>query len=841
LISDFNYRKIKYLKGWHIFQCSTPGIPSHKSIIMIKTNLRQIIRSAVGHKTHTAINIAGLAISIAACLLLFAVVRYELSYDKFQKDYKNIYRIVRQEKDADGIDYGSGIPFPARDALRTDFPGITTGSLVASFGSQVTIPEANLPGRKLIEETGVFFGDPQLFQVFSYNWLAGSPTVLEEPNVTVLTKKTATKYFGDWRNAVGKLVKLNYALLRVNYTATVKVGGILEDIPGNSDFPFKIVTSFQTLKANAGPRGFPDRWGSVTSNFQMFMLLPENISPAKMNAQLSEFSKKRYPDNHNLSNLNYLQPLRELHFDNRFDNFGDHITSKSTIWTLSLIGIFIIVMACINFINLSTALAVRRSKEMGIRKVLGSDRRQLFGQVIGETAFVVAIAITLATGIAALCVPLIKYISPVQEALSLFNRETMVFLVSVLVLVTIFSGIYPALVLSGFKPVLALKNKITSATVGGISLRRGLVVTQFTISQVLIVGTIVAISQMKYVRNANLGFNKDAVFLINVNADSAVHTQSEVFKQKLLQTPGIKSVSFSSEAPSSDNASSTNFSYDHKPEQSFDLFRKYADQDYFATYGLQLAAGRIYSKSDTVKEVIVNETLVKRLNIKNPSDIIGKEIRMGTAPWKTIVGVVKDFNATSLREEIRPMIIAQRKDRYAVFGIQFRSSDIAKTQAAVESIWNDHFPAHAFTGSYMDENIARFYRQEEQLSLLYKVFAGIAIFISCLGLYGLVSFMAVQRKKETGIRKVLGASVRDIVFLFSKELTLLIMAGFLIAIPVSYTLMNNWLQDFAFRIQINPAMFLMVILLSVIIAWITVGYISIKAAIANPVRSLRSE
>lgn len=813
---------------------------------MIKNNLKLIIRTAAGHKTHTVINIAGLAISVAACLLLFAVVRYELSYDKFQTDYENIYRVARQEKDADGIDYGSGIPFPARDALRTDFPQITTGSLFASFGSQVTVPRTNeqdnSPEKKFIEETGFFFSDPQFFEVFkSYKWLAGSPAVLNEPNVTVLTKKMADKYFGDWRNAQGKSLRLNYAMLRVNYTATVTVAGILEDVPGNSDFPFKIVSSFQTLKANAGPRGFPDRWGAVTSNFQLFMLLPENISPAKMNAQLTEFSRKRYPDNSDLSNLNFLQPLRDLHFDNRYDNFGDHVTNRSTIWTLSLIGIFIIVMACINFINLSTAQAVRRSKEIGIRKVLGSNRLQLFAQVMGETAFIVVVSVALAIIIAWSCLPFMKYISPVQEQLSLFNGQTILFIIVTMVLVTLFAGIYPALILSGFKTISALKNKITSATVGGISLRRGLVVTQFTISQVFIAGTIVAITQMEFVRNADLGYNKEALYLINVNADSTVHMQSEVFKRKLLQTPGVQSVSFSSEAPSSDNASSTNFTFDHRPEESFDIFRKFADEDYFATYGLQLTAGRVYSKSDTVKEVIVNETLVKRLGIKNPSDIIGKEIRMGGAPWKTIVGVVKDFNANSLREEIRPMIIAQRRDRYAVFGIKLRSSDIAKTQAAVESAWNAHYPAYAFTGSYLQENIDNFYRQEEQLSLLYKIFAGIAILISCLGLYGLISFMAVQKKKETGIRKVLGATVKDIIFLFSKEFTLLIIVGFLIAVPVSYYLMHNWLQDFAFRIKISAGMFVIVILLSVIIAWLTVGYISVKAALANPVKSLRSE
>jgi putative ABC transport system permease protein len=807
--------------------------------------LKRIIRSAVTNKAHTSINMAGLAISIAACLLLFTVVRYELSYDKFQDDYKNIYRVVRTEKDADGLDYGSGIPFPARDALRTDFPQLTTGTLFAAFGSQVTVPAANeasdSPGEKFIEETGFFFCDPQFFEVFRYDWLQGSPAVLEEPNVTVLTKKMAAKYFGDWRNAIGKLVKLNYAMQRVNYTATVKVAGVLEDVPGNTDFPLSIVTSFQTLKANMGPRTFPTSWGAITSNFQLFTRLPADITPAEVNTQLVQFSKKHYPDNDDLASLNFLQPLGQLHFDNRYDNFGDHITSKSTIWTLSLIGIFIIVMACINFINLSTAQAVRRSKEIGIRKVLGSDRLQLFGQVMSETAFIVGVAILLATAIAWLCLPLIKYIAPIQESLSLFNTQTIVFVAGTMVLVTLFAGIYPALILSGFRPVLALKNKVTSATIGGISLRRGLVVTQFTISQVLIAGTIVAICQMNYVRNADIGYNKEAIYVMNVNADSLVRGQSEAFKQKLLQTPGVQSVSFSSEAPSSDNASSTNFSFDHRPEENFDLYRKFADEDYFTTYGLQLVAGRGFAKNDTTSEVVLNETLVKRLGIKNAADILGKEIRMGGAPWKTIVGVVKDFNANSLREEIRPLLIAPRKDRYAVFGIKLKSSDIVKTQAAIASVWNEHFPAYAYRGAYMDENIARFYRQEEQLSLLYKIFAGIAIFISCLGLYGLVSFMAVQRVKETGIRKVLGASVKDIVYLFSREFTILVMVGFLIAIPISYYMMTNWLQDFAFRIKISAGMFLVVIALSVIIAWITVGYISVKAALANPIKSLKTE
>ncbi len=368
-----------------------------------------------------------------------------------------------------------------------------------------------------------------------------------------------------------------------------------------------------------------------------------------------------------------------------------------------------------------------------------------------------------------------------------------------------------------------------------------MVVTQFAISQVLIIGTIVAVSQMNYIRTADLGFNKEALFIINANADSVLHSRQEVFKQKLLQIPGVQAVSFSSDVPSSDNNWSGNFAFDHKPDEKFNIYRKAADEDYFKTYGLQIIAGRAFSKSDTTNEIVLNETVIKKLGIKRPDDAIGKEIQTGRSGWKTVVGVVKDFKTNSLREDVKPLMLLERKDRYGVTGVKLRSSNIAKTQAAVEAAWNDYFPEYAYTSVYMDANITEFYEQEEQLSLLYKIFAGIAIFISCLGLYGLVSFMSLQRTKEIGIRKVLGASVQNIIYLFSKELTILILIGFLIAAPTAYYMMNSWLQNFVFRTDITAGVFIIAILSSVIIAWVTVGYKSIKAALQNPVNSLKTE
>lgn len=803
---------------------------------MFRNYLKTAFRNLLRNKAYAAINVSGLAVGMAACILLFIVVRYELSYDKFQPNYSNIYRVVTQDKYSDGIDYTPGTPFPVLDAMRVDMPQLTTGALFASYGSQVTVlgkDASNNSQKKFIEPSGIFFADPQFFSVFHFNWLSGTPALLAEPNNTVLTKKMAEKYFGNWQSAIGQFIKLDNAV-------TLKVAGILEDVPANSDFPLGVVTSYVTIKSTK-VYNYTTDWGNTTSNEQLYVLLPKNVSADNINKQLIQFGEKHYEKDRNSKRIHFLQPLSELHFDNRFGNFGDHVTSKSSLWTLSLIGVFIIVMACINFINLATAQAVNRSKEIGIRKVLGSNRLNLFWQMMGETAIIVFTALILAGVLAEICLPFIKHIDSINEPLSIFTIQTILFFIGIAIVVTIFAGSYPSLIVSGFSPMLALKNKITSASIGGISIRRGLVVTQFAISQVLIIGTIVAISQMNFVRKADLGFNKNAVFVLNSNSDSIVFSRQTALKQALLNTPGVQSVSFSSDIPSSDNNWGTNFAFNHKPDEKFTLYLKMGDEDYFKTYGLQFVAGHGYKHSDTLKDVVINETLVKKLGLKNPNDAVGKEIKLGGGKWKTIVGVVKDFKTNSLREETKPTLIGTRQKFYGTTSVKIRSSNLAQTKDAILKIWDKYNPEYAANSYFMDESVNNFYKQENQLSLLYKIFAGIAIFISCLGLYGLVSFMAVQRTKEVGIRKVLGASAANIVYLFSKEFTLLIIVAFVIAAPLAWYMMNNWLQNFAYRIQMSVGVFVLAILASIIIALITVGYKSLRAAMANPVKSLRTE
>jgi putative ABC transport system permease protein len=807
---------------------------------MLKNYFKIAWRTLVKHKAYAGINMAGLATGIAACLLIFLVVSYELSYDRFQKNYQRIYRVVTATNNIDGShDQNPGIPCPAADALKNDFPQLEKiTALNATYGSQLIVlgADANAEpatSKKFIEEYGVVFTQPEYFSIFNTSWLEGSAQSLQEPGNIVLDKQTAIKYFDDWHSASGKFVKLDNTIL-------LKVSGIVDDMPLNSEFPLKLFISYESFKQYPDKYGYSKEWGSLSSNHQVYALLPASVTAASIQNQMKGFVKKYYGESSRREQV--LQPLSSMHFDYRYGTLGDHSTSKTILWTLALIGVLIIVMAAINFINLSTAQAIGRGKEVGIRKVLGSSRGQLAAQVMGETFLLVLFSIVLAVVLAKLAMPWLSHVANVPASVSLFTGNSILFLLVILVLVTALSGIYPALVVSGFTPALALKSKINASSIGGISLRRILVVTQFSISQMLIIGTIVAVSQMNFVRNADLGFNKEAVLVVPAYSDSALLSRMKPLKEALLKIPGVINVSMSSDVPSSDNNWASNFSFNNSgKDAAFPSFLKYGDAGYFSTYQLKFVAGRAFSERDTMHELVVNETMMKKLHVNDPQQMLGKTIRIGGGRWMPIVGVVKDFKTNSLREDIKPLTIAEMQSAYYTAGIKITTADMAATAGRVQQLWQQTYPEYAYESHFLDESIERFYRQESQLSMLYKIFAGIAIFISCLGLYGLVSFMAVQKTKEVGIRKVLGASAANIVVMFSKEFTLLIAVSFFIATPVAWYAMNGWLQNFVYRINIGWGVFALAIAATLLIAWLTVGYRAVKAALANPVKSLRTE
>ncbi|HEY0246035.1 MAG TPA: ABC transporter permease [Mucilaginibacter sp.] len=808
---------------------------------MLKNYIKIAWRNIIRHKSYSAINIAGLAVGVAACLLIFVVVQYELSFDKFQPNYKNIYRVVMKQTSENGINYMEGVPYPMPDALRIDFPQAKFARLITDYGALITAnsntQNAGAGTNKFIEPIGVLFIEPQFFEIFKHKWLSGDKSALAQPNMLVLSKSSADKYFGDWKHAVGKLLKIDNLI-------SARVAGIIEDAPSNSDFQLKVMISFPTLKPYLKAYNFEDNWDNVGSNSQVFMMLPPQTTPGTIEAQFKGFVTKHYNPNNIYSRVHFLQPLSNMHFDTRFSNaLGDHLTNMATIRTLMLIALLIIVMASINFINLSTAQSVGRSKEVGIRKVLGSSRAQLINQSLGETGLIVIVSVILAIVIAWLSLPFLKNIASVPDDISLISIGSVLFLIAVVLFIVLLSGIYPALIVSGFKPVLAIKNKITAASIGGIPLRRVLVIGQFAIAQLLIIGTIVAVQQMNFVNKADLGFNKDAVLVMPGNSDSVSISKMYGFKQQLLQNPAVKSVSFASDQPSSNNNWAANFYFNNSTKDlGYETFYKMADADYFKTYGLRFVAGHGYEQSDTLSQAVVNETFLKKLGIQNPNNGIGKTVRLGAkGKWASIVGVVADFKTNSLRDAVKPIMIFPRKKFESVVAVKLSTTNLAESATQLQKLWETTYPDYAYTGYFLDDNIAQFYKQENQLALVYKIFALIAIFISCLGLYGLVSFMVVQRTKEVGVRKVLGASVGSIVYLFSKEFMILIACSFAIAMPAAWYMMTGWLQNFVYRINLTPGVFVVAVFASLIIAWLTVGYKAIKAALANPVKSLRSE
>ncbi|WP_461451874.1 ABC transporter permease [Mucilaginibacter sp.] len=804
---------------------------------MIKNYLKTAWRNLLNNKSYATLNIVGLAVGIAACLLIFLIIKFETSFDNFHSKKYNIYRVLTIQAGPDGKELISGVPFPTAQSLRLDFPQLKgVASILKSNGTLLSLNNDQVNTIKKFKEDDTYYAEPQFFDVFDFSWLAGDKkTALTDPNTVVLTKTEAEKFFGDWKSAIGKTIKLE------NKT-NLKVTGILNDPPENTDFPLKVVISFSTLKdkENNYHDNFAN-WGSIYGEHYCFVVLPNNQSESQFNNYLTGFVKKHFTTGPIKQDMQ-LQPLSDIHYNAEVSKYTKGNFSHQLIDAIALIGMFLLVIACVNFINLATAQAVNRSKEVGIRKVLGSTREQLVMQFIIETFIITFTAIVIGIVVAFVALPYFNILLDIKLSTAFLSDPAVIlFVIGLLIVVTLLAGFYPAMVLSGFNPIAALKNKITASSTSGVSLRRGLVVLQFCIAQVLIIGMLVIINQMDYFKNKSLGFVKDAVINVGLPNDSISLTKINTLRDELLQQPGVKDVSFSSSSPSDNSNSNTEFTYDNaaKPEP-FQANMKYADAEYFNLYHLQLVAGRPYIKTDTIHELVVNETLLKKLGVLNPNTAIGKNILV-EGKKALIVGVVKDFNVTSLKKQIPPVIMASYKDTYEDINIKVQPANLTQTLSSIEHTWNATFPDYVYEYKFLDEKIAGFYKSDTQLSQLFKIFSGIAIFISCLGLYGLISFMALQRIKEVGIRKTLGASVGSIVYLFSKEFTVLIFIAFAISAPIGWFVMHRWLMTFTYRYSFGPSIFLISIAASVIIAWLTVGYKALKAALSNPVKSLRSE
>jgi len=815
---------------------------------MIQNYFKLALRHLSKNRTYAAINILGLAVGVAACLLIFRLVHYELSFNAFYEKSDRIVRIVTNDKsDTEGEFYTSGIPTPAMDEMQQTVSQFAQFTRIRTTWPTITAPDASgavnaATGRKFItddeHETGIF-AEPAFFQIFNWEWLSGDvKTALAEPNMVVLNKTMAEKCFGNWQLALGQTVLMDNAVL-------LKVSGVVEDSPKNSDFQCHVIVSYETLKKNAETYRYSTDWGSTSSNDQAFALLQDRNQFAAAATTLAQVGQEsHYKKSQRFQRVHVLQPLSEIHYDDRYNSpAGTHQTRKSRLWVLSCIGLLVLAMACFNFVNLATAQAAARSREVGVRKSLGGSRRQLVAQFMGETAVIVALAVVAGVALGALCAPLLGLISNVpNEQPFLGDPAIWLFLIATAVVVSVCSGFYPALVLSGFEPVRALKNSITSRTVGGVSLRKALVVSQFIIAQALIIGTLVTVSQMDFLQKMDLGFKPNLVYVIEgVSSDSVNLPRFERFKTDLKAIPAVESVSFSSDVPSSGNNWASNFAFNSTEDAPFSTYLKMVDADYFETYGLRLVAGRMIQPSDTAREYIINEHMLRKLGISDPQEALNKKFRMGGNEPKPVVGVVADFTANSAHEEMKPMAIFSYKEFYGVVGIKMRPENIKTTTTEIQRLFEQTFPEQVFDGQFMDDRIAEFYRDEARFSALCKGFAGLAILISCLGLYGLATLTAVQRTKEIGIRKVLGASIGSVVGLLSKDFLLLVLLAAIIAVPLAWYAMSAWLQDFVYRTPLSWTLFAGTILLSLAVALLTVGLRTWSAARANPVRSLRSE
>lgn len=804
---------------------------------MFKNYFKTSFRNLARNGNYTIINMAGLAIGIAVCMMIFILIQFQTSFDNFHQNRNNTYRVLTEYHHADSkeIFNGQGVPFGLPQGLKTAFPEIKqVAPIFADHNDQVVVlNNNNESAKKFKENDGVFYTSPSFFKIFNFPLLAGSYETLNDPDNVLLAKETAEKYYGDWKNAIGKTIKLNN-------TSVLKVTGILATIPANTDFQLKAVLSYGTGFTKDLTRSTD--FDGTNGSFGCYILLSPNVSSAAFDKQLRTYAATvKTPGNKDLQTI---QPLRDVHYDTQAGNFSHKTISRSLINMLWMIAAFILLIACVNFINLSTAFAVSRAKEVGVRKVLGSNKWQLRFQFLSETFLIVFASIIIASFIALLTLPYINKILGLSLKINLANAASLSLLLFIIsIAVTALAGFYPSVVLSRFNPVNALKSKIVAKSTTGISLRRGLVVFQFIIAQSLIIGTLIIVKQMNFFTGQPLGFSKDAVVNIPLPTDSIGNSKLAYLKSELKNVNGIQNVSFNSNTPVEDNNDNwTMFNFNHAAKQvDFYSIIKSADDDYVPAYKLPLIAGRNIEPSDTIKEFLVNEMLVKNLGIIDPEAALNKEIKINDRMKGSIVGVLKDFKTRSFRDDMAPLVITSLKSNYNEASIKLSAKEVTPVMQSVEKIWNKTYPDFVFEYKFLDDKIESFYQQENQLAHLYKIFAFIAIFLSCLGLYGLASFMAVQRMKEVGIRKVLGATVSGIAYLFSKEFIMLIAIAFVVATPISWYFMHRWLQNFSFRIELSWWIFLTGGLLSLVIAMITVSLRAIKAAMANPVKSLRSE
>lgn len=817
------------------------------AFIMIKNYFKMASRTLLAYRSTTVINILGLIVGIASALVLFVVIRFELSFDAFHSNRDQIYRIVRVSGD-DMSEFRAGISYPVPVAIKTEIPAVenvvsmeymqgpSSMDIISADGSTVD---------QFMEMHGFVLIEPEFFNVFDFKdtgfkWISGNPVKsLSDPFSVVLTKTIAKKYFGD-EDPLNRI-------LRFYKKFDFKVTGVVEDFPQNSDFPFEVLLSYSSLHTMAGQERL-NNWHAVNDTHCSYVVLSpgstkEEIEKEIANVHAAHTSPELHKYRHYL-----LQKFSDVHYDARFRNFSGRTISHETLMGLGIVAVFLLLAGSINYINLSTAQSTLRAKEIGLRKVMGSNRRNLMMQFITETFVVVVIAGVLALALSEVLLYNLQSLLNINYSSYVFTDPyVLLCLLCIIICVTFFAGVYPSIIISRFNPLTALKFRFSNETLGGMSLRKMLVVLQFTITQILVVSTFIVVSQMRYFENVDMGFNREAIITSKINNIGVA--KLETMQEQLRSQSFVSNVSLSFTSPSglSRNRTYPNIGKpDAKAMEDFTAFEYEAiDPNYLELYQIKLVAGRNLSMSDSVGNILINKTLVKNLALGDHEDAIGQTLKFGDGKLVTVVGVVDDFYSNSLKEGVDNIVMLVDPKKYFTMSIKLATRNGQESMqekiATIGKIWKANAPDFIFNYQFLDENIAAFYKQEQKYAQLFQIFSGVFLFIGCLGLYGLITFVVNRKGKEVAIRKVLGATLFNILLLFSREYIKLIIISFALAVPVAYYIVEGWLSAFANRIELQWWLFVLPGILVLIIALLVVSTKSFKAANANPVDKLKCE
>ena len=819
---------------------------------MLKNYFTVALRNFWRNKVFSTINILGLSIGISAALVIFLIVYYEFSFDKFEKDGDRIYRVVLDAKFNGTEGHTAAVPAPLGSAIQNEVTGVEQTVPVFQFQgdatAKVSIKKEGTDKPDIYKkQPNIVFTNQQYFYILPYEWVAGSPNVsLQNPFSVVLTESRARQYFPSIPAAdiVGKQITYDDEL-------TVTVSGIVKDLNENSSFTAVEFISLPTIaKTNLQDRFMMTVWNDWMAYSQLYIKLSKGSTAAQTEAQLKILLKKYNKDANKDANNTisfHLQPLDDIHFNSLYYGVGQRLAHMPTLYGLLAIATFLLLLGCINFINLTSAQASQRAKEIGIRKTIGSSNKQLVLQFLSETFFITAVA----TIVSVMLTPLLlnmfaDYIPPGLLHFDLLHQPYLIlFLLLLTILVSFLSGLYPALILSGYKPALVLKNQIfiNSGQTRSAGIRKILTVSQFVIAQFFIIATLMISKQINYSLNKDLGFRKEAILTFETPFDTSANHGRQLLNE-IKSIPEVEMTSRGFFSPADAGAAFTNIVYHNgKEEIRPNVQIRWGDTNYLKVYQIKLLAGRNIEQSDTIKEFIINETYAKAMGLQSPEEALGKQLNFNGKNMP-VVGVMNDFHDQSLRAAISPLVFAGNSG--STFHIRLKPNSSGSTVwknaiSKIQKAYKQIYPENDFSYSFLDEEIAGFYKTEQRTASLLKWATGLAILISCLGLLGLVIYTTNTRTKEIGIRKILGASVAGIVSILSKDFMRLVLIAFVIAAPIAWWVIYKWLEDFAYRTTISWWVFGLSGIAMIIIALLTLSIQTVRSAIANPVKSLRTE